>query len=233
MPGPNKQLEVKDASSAQLRLTQGTSYYTDFTTDGSGNLTNVPIANVGIGSTASSPTATLHVFGNEKINTVNSNTANFNYLVYNSSTKEIESNNSLGTPSATVCSGTSNLLTKYTGSTSICNSQVYDDGTHIGVATTSPNTDYRMDIQTTTGNALNYGLNVAAKYTGVNVALTGSTSNLNTPYPTGVTISNPVTNTGSQSANYGVNALVQGSTNENIGVYGESVGEQRRMEDIF
>lgn len=47
-------------------------------------------------------------------------------------------------------SGTANYLPKFTGATSFGNSQIYDNGTNVGVGTASPN--YPLSLGSTTGN---------------------------------------------------------------------------------
>jgi hypothetical protein len=46
--------------------------------------------------------------------------------------------------------GTTNFLPKFTGSSALGNSQIFDNGTSVGIGTTTPNSSYKLDIN---GNA--------------------------------------------------------------------------------
>ena len=102
-------------------------------------------------------------------------------------------------------SGTPNLLPKWSTGTSLTDSQVFDDGTSVGVGTTSPTSGFLFDVTTSaivrtylqvgsftkgagqTGSIITDGLIQSA--TGINLSgVTGSTLTQNGFYPSGNTI---------------------------------------------
>ncbi|MBK9730323.1 MAG: tail fiber domain-containing protein [Chitinophagaceae bacterium] len=218
-------LEIKTitgGTTEQLRLISG-SAYTSFTTGSNGTLGMVPsnttLGKIGINT--NSPSQTLDVNGTAAIQTVAKDNTQLKVLMWNSGSSGLLQYRD-ATTFISPCAGgnTVNYLPKFsTTVTDVCNSQLYDDGTNVGVATTSPNTSYRMDINAT---ALSNGLHVAGKFNGVGVDLiTASSSNISTH---GVDVLNTVTNSGGSSANFGTHASVSGASWENIGTYGSGTG---------
>lgn len=148
----------------------------------------------GYGSTASGITSFIHsynssvsgdrsvVLGGQNINGTQSDTVYVpNINIVNISTvstsdnllvrlpdgmiKSISPSQLISNMSGVTGSGTTNYISKFTSSSSIGNSLIFDDGTGVGIGTTSPNS--KLDIETSTG----YGL--VTKITGSGgVALT-------------------------------------------------------------
>jgi hypothetical protein len=55
--------------------------------------------------------------------------------------------------------GTTNYLPKFTGSTTVGNSQVFDNGTNVGIGTTSPNANLEISVPNSLGSFAKFRLN--------------------------------------------------------------------------
>jgi hypothetical protein len=94
-------------------------------------------------------------------------------------------------------SGTTNYLTRWTGTTALGNSQIRDDGTNVGIGTV-PSNSYKMSIYSITNTPL-YVQNQTSNGTGINVLSNGANSQ-----------------TGISSIGYG------GASSNNTGIIGEA-----------
>ena len=113
--------------------------------------------------------------------------------------------------------GTASYLTKWSSSTGLTNSIIYDNGSRIAIGTTSPNVDSTLHI-----NATSQGRR--------NIYIQDTTNNTSSSFPTShgvyTQMSNPGTNSiaylsivsGAAVNNYGLSNTVSGSTNS-YGVY--------------
>jgi hypothetical protein len=106
-------------------LTIGGSYFTTPPTNGA-----IIQGNVGIGTT--SPSEALHVVGRGRFTTIDSTSSPINVL-----TSDVNGVIRKTAPGVSG-SGTANYVAKFTGTTAIGNSQIFDDGTNIGIGTASP-----------------------------------------------------------------------------------------------
>ncbi len=58
-----------------------------------------------------------------------------------------------GPTGAANASGTLNYVSKFTGATTLGNSQIFDNGTSVGIGTATPNASYKLDVSGSTGVA--------------------------------------------------------------------------------
>ncbi len=73
-------------------------------------------------------------------------------------------------------SGTTNYIAKFTGANSLGNSLIYDDGTNVGIGTTSPNFPLTIERSSShTLGLLNSDIGTAGQYTGLTFGCTGTT----------------------------------------------------------
>ncbi|MCY7410479.1 MAG: tail fiber domain-containing protein, partial [Chitinophagales bacterium] len=155
---PQEKLDVFAPTNRQLRLTQtqldinipNSGRWANFRVDLNGDLVITPWQNdgtvaryTGIGN-GTCPTATLHVFGNAKIDNVPSGSASNNFVVWDGATHELQYRTlPVGTGTVINCALPSlNFLTKWTNlsTNEICNSQVNDDGVIVKIVHSPPAT---------------------------------------------------------------------------------------------
>lgn len=168
---------------------------------------------VGIGT--SSPGVRLDVDGEAAIRTVNNNNTLTRLLVSDNSNGGVIKYRDANTFASVCSTGTVNRLTKWTSTSpnTICNSIVFDDGTNVGIGTTSPAAhvdivnvvaQYGVRAHTTlSGGLANYGVEGRSLGTGAlfNVGVSGGqTANGNT-------------------LNMGIVGVASGNNNYNFGGY--------------
>ncbi|NDD53567.1 hypothetical protein EBZ39_06775, partial [bacterium] len=134
--------------------------------------------NMGLGT--SSPSERLHVSGRARITTIDSSSSPMNML-WADANGVIQKT---AVPSGGVSgSGTTNYVAKFTGSTAVGNSQIFDNGTNVGIGTTSPSlkldivgtSDINMSIQTTSsGVNANAGIRLQTATEGFYTIQTGN-----------------------------------------------------------
>jgi len=108
-------------------------------------------------------------------------------------------------------SGTLNYVAKFTAATTIGNSQIFDDGTSVGIGTTTPGAAFHVyNYPTTTNNQ--YGLRVETNRSGVGTTGYGI-------YGSGIT-----TNPGGSDAVWGVRGYASGANVNNYGLFGMADG---------
>lgn len=139
-------LEVVDATAPQLRLSQTSGIsFTEFQTTNTGNLLiGSTGGRVGINftsATSPAPQQTLDVNGTAAIRTVAQNNSGTQLLVWNSTGNgliQYRDVSSLGLGTVGACAtGTTNRLTKWCNGTDVTNSIIYDNGTNVGIRSTS------------------------------------------------------------------------------------------------
>ena len=126
-------------------------------------------------------------------------------------------------PNATGGSGTTNYLPKFTGTTTLGNSAIYESAGSIGIGTTSPS--YKVDVRTTGTSTL---MNISKAWTGTGTTnfpllLVGNTYTFG--YGTGIQAGGGQTGVKGTASNgdqtgYGIYGLGFGATGDTYGVYG-------------
>ena len=120
-------------------------------------------------------------------------------------------------------SGTTNYLPKFTGTTTLGNSAIYESAGSIGIGTTSPS--YKVDVRTTGTSTL---MNISKAWTGTGTTnfpllLVGNTYTFG--YGTGIQAGGGQTGVKGTASNgdqtgYGIYGLGFGATGDTYGVYG-------------
>jgi len=126
--------------------------------------------NLGIGTNA--PSQKLHVFGNARVTGAYYDSTNSP-----GTSGQVLSSTATGTDWITIPtgnisgSGTTNYITKFTGAGTIGNSIIFDNGTNVGLGTTSPSTklDVNGVISATGGNSTQWNAKQAALVSGTNI----------------------------------------------------------------
>jgi hypothetical protein len=107
--------------------------------------------NVGIG--VASPTAKLHTSGTVRLEGLTNDNAQTRVLVSDANGNiTYRDASSLGSGGSV--SGSTNYIAKYSSTTSISNSLLFDNGTNVGVGTATPNTNAKLDVN---GNIFSSG----------------------------------------------------------------------------
>jgi hypothetical protein len=107
--------------------------------------------NVGIG--VASPTAKLHTSGTVRLEGLTNDNAQTRVLVSDANGNvNYRDASSLGSGGSV--SGSTNYIAKYSSTTSISNSLLFDNGTNVGVGTATPNTNAKLDVN---GNIFSSG----------------------------------------------------------------------------
>jgi hypothetical protein len=110
-----------------------------------GNTGNIFLTNGSLGIGETSPTERLHVSGRARITTIDNGTGDFATISGTGVITRRTAGQVLGDIGAQATltnpitgTGTTNFLSKFTGATSLGNSQIFDNGTNVGIGTTSP-----------------------------------------------------------------------------------------------
>jgi hypothetical protein len=136
--------------------------------------------------------------------------------------------------------GTTNYVSKFTGANTLGNSQIFDDGTSVGIGTTSPNASTKLDVRSNIATdssfgfsntqqvASPYGVYIAAPATNNLALYTNSASaiRIDSSQKVGIGVTNPAANLAvNTNAVIGGNTLATGAgasdlTNTNTVFYG-------------
>ncbi|MCD6532353.1 hypothetical protein J7K99_07915 [bacterium] len=125
---------------------------------------------IGIGTT--SPTITLDVNGQIRIRGGSPGASK----VLVSDANGVGTWQTLSSINGVTGSGTANRLAKWTGTNTIGNSQIYDNGTNVGIGTTSPS--YKLDVRNSGTGATAYFENASSNGTVLLLKATGDNSTL-------------------------------------------------------
>jgi hypothetical protein len=177
--------------------------------------------NVGIGNTA--PSQRLHITGNIRVTGAyydSNNDPGTNGQVLSTT---VTGTDWVSAGNVGICTGgaTTNQVTKFTGANEICNTIITDDGTRVGISSTSPSGKL---------NVVNSSEAITGNYTCTNAGMTDIIKAVYNQTSTGpidgIDVSLTSTGTGTYT-NAGVRSSVtSSSTNQtNIGVYGYGTGD--------
>jgi hypothetical protein len=207
--------------------------------------------NVGIGTTAA--LQKLHVVGNARITAAyydSNNDPGTNGQVLSTTVTGTDWVNATGTTSICGGSGTTDQVVKFTSSSVICNSIITDDGTRVGISSTSPSGKLNVvnSSETVTGNytCTNAGMTdiIKAVYNqtstgnidGIEVSITNS-SGINNGHINGVNVTLSTTSTLAGLDNIGYRSTVTSSSTEttqkNYGVFAVSSGASIENHGIY
>ncbi|MFY7884751.1 MAG: beta strand repeat-containing protein, partial [Dolichospermum sp.] len=117
------------------------------------NLTIFPTGNVGVKISDDTDSGdAFQVLGTVKFRTINNATTDTDKFIVSDggvikyrTGSEVLSD--IGGAAASSISGTTNYIPKFTSSSAIGNSQIFDNGTSVGIATATPSAAYRLDIE--------------------------------------------------------------------------------------
>jgi hypothetical protein len=136
------------------------------------NASNAFFQNTNLGIGTNAPSQKLHVFGNARVTGAYYDSTNSP-----GTSGQVLSSTATGTDWITIPtgnisgSGTTNYITKFTGAGTIGNSIIFDNGTNVGLGTTSPSTklDVNGVISATGGNSTDWNAKQAALVSGTNI----------------------------------------------------------------
>jgi hypothetical protein len=126
--------------------------------------------NLGIGTNA--PSQRLHVSGNARVTGAYYDSTNSPGTGGQVLSSTVTGTDWVTIPTGNISgSGTTNYITKFTGSTAIGNSIVFDNGTNVGIGTISPSTklDVNGVISATGGTSTDWNAKQAALVSGTNI----------------------------------------------------------------
>ncbi|MCY7410012.1 MAG: tail fiber domain-containing protein [Chitinophagales bacterium] len=243
--GPKRRLHVDDATDApQFRISQtynldpALGVYTDFQSTSSGDLlinpqSGVTDKNVGINLSSSNlPTSTLDINGDLRIRTIVPNPALTTVLVVDANGL-VQSRTLPNSGGVAACSSGlfNNYVTKVTDQTlnQICISQIFDDGTYVGIGTISGFTA-KLNVKTSAINLGIYSEGLVYGAYGKSTGSIGSSNSINGLYGEASGASNSagdnvgvygiVTSSVPSAKNYGMLGKSEVTSSENTGMYG-------------